>query len=104
MSLLQESFAENIGPLLDLVDRLRALGIQREISIPQIAVMGDQSSGKSSVLESITKIPFPRGIGLVTRCATQISMRTAPGSQWRAEISVRKLFVFNISVHDTYAC
>lgn len=31
------------------------------IPTPQIAVFGDQSSGKSSLLESISGIPFPKG-------------------------------------------
>lgn len=33
----------------------------------QIAVMGDQSSGKSSVLEALSGVPLPRGSGLTTR-------------------------------------
>ena len=38
-------------PCIKLIDDLRGLGIERDIEggIPQIAVMGDQSSGKSSV-------------------------------------------------------
>lgn len=35
-------------------------------------VVGDQSSGKSSVLEGLTGIPFPRDSTLCTRFATQI--------------------------------
>lgn len=51
--------------------------------------MGDQSSGKSSVLEAISGIPFPRGSGLVTRCATQLTMKNvAAGVPWRAHIAV----------------
>ena len=65
----------NARPFLDLVDALRKYGVGKEIHIPQIAVMGDQSSGKSSVLEAISGIQFPRGTGLVTRCPTQITMR-----------------------------
>lgn len=38
-------------PWLDLVDELRAHGISQDLPLPQIAVMGDQSCGKSSVLE-----------------------------------------------------
>lgn len=34
--------------------------------------MGDQSSGKSSVLEGLTGLPFPRNSGLYTRFPTQI--------------------------------
>src|SRR6202000_704552 len=45
------------------------------LSLPQIAVVGDQSSGKSSVLEAITMIPFPRKENLCTRFATEIIMR-----------------------------
>ena len=37
--------------------------------------MGDQSSGKSSVLEGITKLNFPRDSGLCTRFATQVIFR-----------------------------
>lgn len=38
-------------------------------------VCGDQSAGKSSVLEGISGIPFPREDGLCTRFATEIVMR-----------------------------
>lgn len=59
----------------------------QDLPIPQIAVMGDQSSGKSSVLEAISGIGFPRGSGLVTRCATQINMTR--GHAWACSIQVR---------------
>lgn len=36
-------------------------------------VVGDQSSGKSSVLESLTGFSFPRAVNLCTRYATQIT-------------------------------
>lgn len=39
----------------------------------QLVVVGDQSSGKSSVLESLTGFSFPRAAGLCTRYATQIT-------------------------------
>ena len=71
-------------PFLDLVDGIRKDGVHNTIKIPQIAVMGDQSSGKSSVLEAISGIQFPRGTGLVTRCATQITMSQGP--EWSAEL------------------
>jgi GTPase SAR1 family protein len=37
--------------------------------------VGDQSSGKSSLLESLTGIPFPKDQSLCTRHATQITSR-----------------------------
>tara|TARA_R110002003_G_scaffold127_9_gene11960 strand:+ start:20493 stop:21899 length:1407 start_codon:yes stop_codon:yes gene_type:complete len=41
----------------------------------QLVVVGDQSSGKSSILESLTGFSFPQAPGLCTRYATQISCR-----------------------------
>ncbi|KAK5133992.1 hypothetical protein LTR04_004735 [Oleoguttula sp. CCFEE 6159] len=38
---------------------------------------GDQSAGKSSVLEALTEIPFPRNDNLCTRFATEIILRRA---------------------------
>jgi interferon-induced GTP-binding protein Mx1 len=56
--------------------------------MPQICVMGDQSSGKSSVLEALSGIPFPRGSGLVTRCPIRMVMKRATGSEvWSAKVS-----------------
>ena len=49
-----DAFSAGVRPTLDLVDDLRKLGLQKDVPIPQIAVMGDQSSGKSSVLEAIS--------------------------------------------------
>ncbi|KAL8377725.1 hypothetical protein RB595_008424 [Gaeumannomyces hyphopodioides] len=59
---------------LTKVDRLREL-IGNKISLPQLVVVGDQSSGKSSVLEGITGFAFPRDAELCTRYATQITCR-----------------------------
>lgn len=43
--------------------------------MPQIAVCGDQSSGKSSCLEAISGIPFQRKDTLCTRFATELVLR-----------------------------
>ena len=40
-----------------------------------MVVVGDQSSGKSSVLEGLTGFAFPRAAELCTRYATQITCR-----------------------------
>lgn len=36
--------------------------------LPSIVAVGDQSSGKSSLLESLSGINLPRGQNIVTRC------------------------------------
>jgi len=45
---------EKARPWISLLDSLQTLGIEEELPIPQIVVFGDQSSGKSSLLESIS--------------------------------------------------
>jgi Dynamin family len=52
--------------IMDLADRLRRAGLSSILKLPQLVVCGDQSSGKSSVLEAITEIPFPRKDNLCT--------------------------------------
>ncbi|KAH0558671.1 hypothetical protein GP486_004679 [Trichoglossum hirsutum] len=63
--------------IIDLIDQLLECGINKSIGIPQIVIVGDQSSGKSSLLQSLTDIPFPVGDGLCTRFPTQIVSRRA---------------------------
>ncbi len=53
---------ENLRKVITLIDELRDIGLQQHISLPRIAVLGTQSAGKSSLLESIVGLDFlPRG-------------------------------------------
>jgi len=65
--------------LIQIVNKLQdifsVLGEQQIVDLPQIVVVGTQSSGKSSVLESIVGRSFlPRGTGMVTRAPLVIQM------------------------------
>jgi hypothetical protein len=61
--------------ILDTVAQLRKCGLDSILSLPQLVVCGDQSAGKSSVLEALTEIPFPRNDNLCTRYAIEIDLR-----------------------------
>jgi len=68
-------FNAEVRPLLDVVDRIRPYLAGEKIELPAIVVVGDQSSGKSSVLESISGVQLPRGTNIVTRCPLELQLR-----------------------------
>ncbi|KAH8074417.1 hypothetical protein JL721_1977 [Aureococcus anophagefferens] len=68
---------------LDALSRMRDK-CDGEISLPQLCVVGDQSSGKSSLLECLTKVPFPVKSGICTRAPTVVQCRRA--DQLKCEI------------------
>ena len=74
-----------VRPWLDKIDKIReVLGTANEvpISLPTIVVIGDQSSGKSSVLESISGVNLPKGGGCVTKCPLIMQLRTTEGEEY----------------------
>jgi len=84
-SVLEDEYDKQVRPWLELAEDLRTLSLDNTLQVPQICVMGDQSSGKSSVLEALSGVPFPRGSGLVTRCPCRMVMRrSSPGAGWSA--------------------
>ncbi|KAL8807243.1 MAG: hypothetical protein Q9200_004740 [Gallowayella weberi] len=72
--------------LLEIIDKLMELNIQDSVALPQLLVVEDQSSGKSSVLEGVTGLPFPRDSTLCTRFATQITFRRTPDTKFSLSI------------------
>ncbi len=72
--------------LLDLVDSLRAEGLSEFTALPQLIVCEDQSSGKSSLLQAISGVPFPRKDNLCTRFTTEVILRRASDSEIRVSL------------------
>lgn len=76
--------------MLEKIDKLFACNVGDYIDLPQIVVVGDQSSGKSSALEGLTDLPFPRDSGLCTRFATQITFRRSASRRIAVSIVAAK--------------
>ncbi|KAI0409965.1 dynamin GTPase [Xylaria palmicola] len=72
-----EGFPSNLmnSDLLEKIDGLFACNAGHYVDLPQLVVVGHQSSGKSSVLQGLTNLPFPRDSGLCTCFATKITFR-----------------------------
>ncbi|KAM9454732.1 interferon-induced GTP-binding protein Mx1-like [Clarias gariepinus] len=87
---LNNSYERNVRPCIDLIDSLRALGVEKDLALPTIAVIGDQSSGKSSVLEALSGVALPRGSGVVTRCPLELKMKKSRNEDfWHGKINYK---------------
>ncbi|KAG2440608.1 hypothetical protein HYH02_010187 [Chlamydomonas schloesseri] len=66
--------------VLGIANHLRSLGVDSALKVPTLVIAGDQSSGKSSVVEAIAGVALPRSDGTCTRCPTEVRMRTHAAS------------------------
>ena len=78
--------------LIPVVNKLQDLfaetGLDTPIDLPQIMVVGAQSSGKSSVLENVIgESIFPRGTGIVTRRPTVVQLYCTAKEKQRSVFS-----------------
>jgi GTP-binding protein EngB required for normal cell division len=49
--------------MINCNQKLKELGIENTIQLPQICVIGDQSAGKSSLIQALSEIKVPRAAG-----------------------------------------
>ena len=54
------------------IDR-QPYSVRADVDVPTICVLGDQSVGKSSVIEAISGIKLPRALDTCTRCVSSPS-------------------------------
>uniref|UniRef100_A0A8C6V0J1 Interferon-induced GTP-binding protein Mx n=1 Tax=Neogobius melanostomus TaxID=47308 RepID=A0A8C6V0J1_9GOBI len=85
---LNQQYEEKVRPCIDLIDSLRSLGVEQDLALPAIAVIGDQSSGKSSVLEALSGVALPRGSGgYRDKMSLELKMkRRKDGEEWYGKI------------------
>ncbi|KAI0753564.1 P-loop containing nucleoside triphosphate hydrolase protein [Daedaleopsis nitida] len=76
--------------MLDIANALHLTGVQLDIDLPVIAVLGSQSAGKSSLIESISGITLPRASGTCTRCPTECRLAYS-AEPWKCIVSLRYL-------------
>lgn len=100
------SIGSSVIPIVNkLQDIFAQLGSSSTIDLPQVAVVGSQSSGKSSVLEALVGRDFlPRGSDICTRRPLVLQLvhcpkrtEAAEGEEWGEFLHVprKRLFDFN---------
>ena len=95
---------KKLRKLINLIDQLRDCGVNEYIKLPRICSLGTQSSGKSSVLESIVGLDFlPRGDGVVTRRPLELRLCHINSGQPWAVFEERKGVKFTdfVKVRET---
>lgn len=82
---------EHLIPIVNkLQDAFSQLGVSLSLDLPQIAVVGGQSAGKSSVLENFVGKDFlPRGSGIVTRRPLILQLIHNNGTEYGEFLHVR---------------
>jgi hypothetical protein len=81
--------AEKIKAMVKCVNNLRYLGVESEVPLPKICVVGDQSAGKSSLIEALSGISVPRAEGCCTRCPLEVNLISKDGL-WECRVFLMK--------------
>jgi hypothetical protein len=68
---------------------LRNCGIEGLIQLPKIALIGNQSSGKSSLIEAISRVKVPRAAAIYTRCPMEVILSRSDSESWKCTVSLR---------------
>ena len=75
-----DGYNERASRLIQLVASLRAIGAHADTCLPTVVVCGNQSVGKSSLIQAISGVALPRSDGTCTRCVTEVRISPMSGS------------------------
>ncbi|KAL2002809.1 hypothetical protein VTN02DRAFT_5852 [Thermoascus thermophilus] len=89
--------SHDMRTLVGKIQDLRHLGIEdSKIALPKICVVGDQSTGKSSLIEGMSEIKVPRSSGTCTRCPMEINLSESdPTQPWTCRILLSRKYMYD---------
>ncbi|KAI1772157.1 P-loop containing nucleoside triphosphate hydrolase protein [Hypoxylon cercidicola] len=101
-SFVQQSFAHptftDIGlkqkACNDTLGDLQTLGVSHVAALPELVLVGDQSSGKSSLMSGLARVNLPRSAGVCTRCPLHIRLISSNLDRWSCTVSLQQDFDF----------
>ncbi|KAI3609262.1 hypothetical protein WG66_010616, partial [Moniliophthora roreri] len=74
---------------IQLNRQIASLGAGFEFDFPRVAVVGAQSSGKSSLVEAISGINVPRDSGTCTKCPMECTVINDDSDTWSCTIKLK---------------
>ncbi|KAF3892774.1 Dynamin GTPase [Trichophyton interdigitale] len=87
--------SQNMREMVKKIQDLRHLGIENHtLPLPKIVVVGDQSVGKSSLIEGMSEIKVPRSAGCCTRCPLEINLSESDGP-WTCRLLLMKKYMYD---------
>ncbi|CAJ1455023.1 unnamed protein product, partial [Effrenium voratum] len=88
--ILETWSAERCAGFFDVIDPLKDLVSVEQLSAPQVIMLGQESTGKSTLLERLTGLPiFPRNADLCTRALIKVRLRR--GEQRKLRLLVQDM-------------
>lgn len=83
-------YAERAREAVDLINEINR-DMPVNLNIPKVVLIGEQGSGKSSLIEILAQVPLPRSINnrKGTRCPIEIHL--SGGDEWRCSVFIRNI-------------
>ena len=89
---------KGVKELVSAVQELRHLGVEDlDLPLPKIVVVGDQSTGKSSLIEGMSEIKVPRSsAGTCTRCPFEINLteNNSHNAHWSCQVFLHMKYMY----------
>ncbi|KAK5658095.1 hypothetical protein OQA88_2651 [Cercophora sp. LCS_1] len=86
-NLALNGFGQKLKEINDALGELQLLGVQHVADLPELVLVGDQSSGKSSLMSAIAGLALPRSSGTCTRCP--IHIRVSRAEEWSCRVYLK---------------
>ncbi|EAS35952.3 dynamin family protein [Coccidioides immitis RS] len=86
--------SQSMKVMVKKIQDLRHIGVENSgLPLPKIVVVGDQSTGKSSLIEGISEIKVPRNAGCCTRCPMEINLSESD-TPWTCRVLLMKKYIY----------
>ncbi|KAK3987971.1 P-loop containing nucleoside triphosphate hydrolase protein [Cladorrhinum sp. PSN332] len=93
-----KDFGHALKDINDALGELQARGIQHVVNLPELVLVGDQSSGKSSLMSALAGLSLPRSTGTCTRCP--IHIRISKADDWSCRVFLNQQYEYRPPNHQ----